>query len=59
MLTGDDIMQARKRDDGIAKGAHELDIHLSGTGHIRATIKDGGSYDIPSAASCRVASRTC
>ena len=46
-LTGDDIMQARKRPDGIAKGAHELDIHLSGTGHIRSTIKDGGSYDIP------------
>jgi len=47
ILTGDDIMQARKRPDGIGKGAHELDIHLSGTGHIRSTIKDGGSYDIP------------
>ena len=47
ILTGDDIMQARKRPDGIAKGSHELDIHLSGTGHIRSTIKDGGSYDIP------------
>jgi hypothetical protein len=47
VLTGEDIMQARKRPDGIAKGAHELDIHLSGTGHIRSTIKDGGSYDIP------------
>jgi hypothetical protein len=47
VLSGDDIMQARKRDDGIGKGAHELDIHLAGTGHVRSTIKDGGSYDIP------------
>jgi hypothetical protein len=47
VLDGADIMQARKRDDAIAKGAHELDIHKSGTGHRRETIKDGGSYDIP------------
>ena len=46
-LSADDLMQARKRDDGIGKGSHELDIHLSGTGHIRSTIKDGGSYDVP------------
>jgi hypothetical protein len=47
VLNGDDVMQARKRPDGIGKGAHELDIHLAGTGHVRSTIKDGGSYDIP------------
>lgn len=47
VLTGPDILDARKREDGIAKGAHELDVHRSGTGHTRATIKDGGSYDIP------------
>jgi hypothetical protein len=47
VLEGEDIMQARKREDGIGKGAHELDIHLAGTGHVRSTIKDGGSYDIP------------
>jgi hypothetical protein len=47
VLTGDDIMHARKREDGIAKGAHELDVHGSGTLHTRGPIKDGGSYDIP------------
>ena len=47
VLNGDDVMQAKKRDDGIGKGCHELDIHLAGTGHVRSTIKDGGSYDIP------------
>jgi len=47
VLTGDDIMEARKRSDGVAKGCHELDIHLADTGHVRSAIKDGGSYDIP------------
>ena len=47
VLTRDDVMQARKRDDGIGKGAHELDVHGSGAKHVRSTIKDGGSYDIP------------
>lgn len=47
VLTRDDIMQARKRPDGIGKGSHELDIHGSGVKHERSTIKDGGSYDIP------------
>jgi len=47
VLTKDDIMQARKRPDGIGKGSHELDVHGSGVKHERSTIKDGGSYDIP------------
>ena len=47
VLTGEDVMLAKKRADGIAKGAHELDIHGSGVLHTRCTIKDGGSYDIP------------
>ncbi|MBL8669394.1 MAG: FAD-dependent oxidoreductase [Alphaproteobacteria bacterium] len=47
VLNDDDVKEARKRPDGIAKGAHEYDIHLAGTGHIRHAIKDGGSYDIP------------
>jgi len=47
VLTKDDIMQARKRSDGIGKGSHELDVHGSGVKHERSTIKDGGSYDIP------------
>lgn len=47
VLTREDIMEARKRDDGVAKGAHELDVHGSGLKHVRGTIRDGGSYDIP------------
>jgi len=45
-LTGDDILQGRKRADGIAKGGHELDI-LAVNGHRHETIAEGGSYDIP------------
>lgn len=47
LLTGDDILEGRKSDDGVAKGCHELDIHGANTGHRRANISDGGSYDIP------------
>jgi len=48
VLTGEDVLNARKRpEDGVAKGAHELDIHGSGVAHTRRTIKEGGSYDIP------------
>lgn len=47
VLTGADILAGRKFEDGITKGCHELDIHGKETGHRRANIKDGGSYDIP------------
>lgn len=47
MLTQDDVLQARKRDDGIGKGSHHVDIHQSGTGQLRIPVRDGGSYDIP------------
>jgi hypothetical protein len=47
VLTEDDILEARKFEDGIGKGCHELDVHGVGTGHRRVAIKDGGSYDIP------------
>ena len=47
VLTYDDVMNARKRDDGVAKGAHHVDIHGAGTHQLRQPIKDGGSYDIP------------
>jgi hypothetical protein len=47
MLTEDDVLQARKRDDGVAKGCHHVDIHQDGTGQIRIPVADGGSYDIP------------
>lgn len=46
-LTQDDVLQARKQDDGIGKGSHHVDIHQSGTGQIRIPVRDGGSYDIP------------
>jgi ribulose 1,5-bisphosphate synthetase/thiazole synthase len=47
ILTRDDVLQARKRDDGVAKGSHHVDIHQDGTGQIRIPVADGGSYDIP------------
>ena len=46
-LTTEDVMEGRKREDGVAKGSHELDLHMSGVGHRRSVIKDAGSYDIP------------
>ena len=47
VLNFDDVMNARKRPDGVAKGAHHVDIHGAGTHQLRQPIKDGGSYDIP------------
>lgn len=47
VLTAEDVLQGRKRADGVAKGAHELDLHGAGDAHRREMIKDGGSYDIP------------
>ena len=47
MLSADDVKEARKRDDGVCKGGHEVDIHGKEENHIRFTIKDAGSYDIP------------
>jgi hypothetical protein len=47
VLTGEDVMQGRKFENGIAKGGHHVDIHGSGTDQVRVPVKDGGSYDIP------------
>ncbi|MBI3375194.1 MAG: FAD-dependent oxidoreductase [Betaproteobacteria bacterium] len=47
VLTGDDVLQARKHPEGIARGGHEIDVHGAGTGHDRRIIGGGGSYDIP------------
>ena len=47
ILSDEEVAEGRKSPDGIAKGAHEIDVHLSGTGHYRTPIRDGGSYDIP------------
>lgn len=47
VLTADDVLEGRKREDGVAKGAHHIDVHGSGTNQLRRPIADGGSYDIP------------
>jgi hypothetical protein len=47
VLTGDDVLNARKRDDGIGKGAHHIDIHQDGIKQVRIPVKHGGSYDMP------------
>lgn len=47
VLTAEDVLEARKREDGVAKGSHHVDIHQDGTGQIRIPVADGGSYDIP------------
>jgi FAD dependent oxidoreductase len=47
VLTKEDVLEAKKRPDGIAKGGHEYDVHGAGKEHVRLQLKDGGSYDIP------------
>lgn len=46
-LTGEEVSNGVKREDGICKGGHEVDIHGKDTNHVRKTIKNAGSYDIP------------
>lgn len=45
-LTDADVIAARKREDGIAKGSHHVDIHGAGTEQLRIPVGNGGSYDI-------------
>jgi hypothetical protein len=47
VLTGTDVHEARKRDDGIGKGSHHIDIHQDGIKQVRIPVKHGGSYDMP------------
>ena len=47
VLTGDDVLRGVKRDDGIAKGGHHVDIHGAGTFQKRVPVDGGMSYDIP------------
>src|SRR5690606_709819 len=44
-LTQEDVLRGRKRNDGIGKGCHHVDIHQDGAGQIRIPVDDGGSYD--------------
>lgn len=46
-LNGDDVLNAVKREDGVAKGGHHIDIHGGGIDQVRRPVRDGGSYDIP------------
>jgi hypothetical protein len=47
VLTGEDCIEGRKSETGIAKGCHHIDIHGEGTKQVRIPVKNGGSYDIP------------
>ena len=47
VLSDSDVLEARKSEQGVAKGGHEYDIHCVGKGHVRHQLRDGGSYDIP------------
>lgn len=40
------VREARRCADGIARGAHHIDIHSSGTAQTRIPVRGGGSYDI-------------
>ena len=46
-LTTAAVVQGEKREDGIARGAHHVDVHGSGTAQVRRYVTDGRSYDIP------------
>lgn len=41
------VVEGRSHAQGIARGAHEIDIHGAGTKHVRRTIPGGGHYDLP------------
>lgn len=47
-LTLDDVLEARKFEDGIARGCYPVDIHNpSGTGTVIQHLPPGEAYDIP------------
>ena len=48
VLTGDDVLSARKFDDVIARGTYPVDIHNpTGSGTLLKTVPPGDAYDIP------------
>jgi hypothetical protein len=47
VLTRDDVFNAKKREDGIGKGSHHIDIHQDGIMQVRIPVQNGGSYDMP------------
>jgi len=48
LLTTEDVLAARKFDDGIARGSYAVDIHNpAGTGTVIKRLPPGEAYDIP------------
>jgi hypothetical protein len=47
VLREEDVREALRHDDGIARGAHHIDLHGAGTAQTRIPVPGGGSYDIP------------
>jgi len=48
VMTGDDVLTARKFDDGIARGNYDIDIHSpTGAGTIIKSLPPGEWYEIP------------
>jgi len=48
VLTVDDVLSARKFEDGIARGSYPVDIHNpAGTGTVIKHLPPGEAYDIP------------
>ena len=48
VLTEEDVLEARKFDDVIARGSYSIDIHSpTGAGTVIKRLKPGESYDIP------------
>jgi hypothetical protein len=47
-LTRDDVLQARRFDDAVARSAYPIDIHNpSGSGTTTQRLREGESYEIP------------
>jgi hypothetical protein len=47
-LNAEDVLQARKFDDGIARGSYPIDIHNpKGSGTVLKRLPPGEAYDIP------------
>lgn len=48
VLTVDEVLEAKKFDDGIARGSYSVDIHNpAGTGTVIKHLPPGEAYDIP------------
>lgn len=46
-LDTESVIEGRKHPEGVARGAHHVDIHGDGTAQVRQYVEGGRSYDIP------------